>query len=148
LTEGTTSRVSLTLDSTVASVSVVEDTALQYAHAAGFSDDIANHLAMVAGEAAANAVIHGNRYDANRRVTATFEITPSALIIKVADEGPGVDVDSIPDPLAPENLLRSSGRGVFLMRAFMDEVHFRNLHPGTENPGTEITMVKHRTKTA
>jgi serine/threonine-protein kinase RsbW len=143
LAEGTTSRVSLTLDSTIASVNVVEQTALEYAHAAGFEPDIASHLAMVAGEAAANAVIHGNRYDPAKHVTAIFEISPAALTIKVADQGDGIDVAAIPDPLAPENLLRSSGRGVFLMRAFMDEVHFRNLHPGTE-----IAMVKRRIQRA
>ena len=112
---------------------------MEYARAAGFSEDVASHLCMVAGEAAANAVIHGNKYDPAKHITATFEITDSALTIKVADQGAGVDPDSIPDPSAPENLLRSSGRGVFLMRAFMDEVHFRRL-----DPGTEISLVKHR----
>jgi serine/threonine-protein kinase RsbW len=139
LAEGTTSRVSLTLESSLVSVHAIETTAQEYASAAGFSSDIASHLSMVAGEAAANAVIHGNKYDTAKQVTATFEITDSSLTIKVADQGEGVDPESIPDPLAPENLLRSSGRGVFLMRAFMDEVHFRRL-----DPGTEISLVKHR----
>jgi len=143
LAEGTTSRISLNLESTIASVSAVEETALGYAHAAGFAPDVAAHLALVAGEAAANAVIHGNRYDPEKRVTATFEISDSALTIKLADQGDGLDPDTIPDPLAPENLLRSSGRGVFLMRTFMDEVHFRRLAPGTE-----ICMIKHRTQPA
>ncbi len=53
--------------------------------------------------------------------------------------GPGLDPDSVPDPLAPENILRGSGRGIFLIKAFMDEVHFRQLHPGTE-----LTLIKHR----
>ena len=140
LAEGTTSRASLTLESTIASVNVVEEAALEYARAAGFSPDIASHLSMVAGEATANAVIHGNKQDPEKRITATFEIIGTALKITIADQGAGLDPDSIPDPLAPENLLRSSGRGVFLMRAFMDEVNFRNL-----NPGTEITLVKRRT---
>jgi len=139
LAEGTTSRVSLTLESTIASVHAVEETALEYAHSAGFAPDIAAHLSMVAGEATANAVIHGNQYDAAKRITATFEITDSDLTIKVADQGAGLDPETIPDPLAPENLLRCSGRGVFLMRAFMDEVHFRRL-----DPGTEISLIKHR----
>ena len=138
MAEGTTSRASLTLESTIASVKAVEETAQEYARSAGFSDDIAAHLCMVAGEAAANAVIHGNKYDPAKRITATFEITESALTIKIADQG-----ETIPDPLAPENLLRSSGRGVFLMRAFMDEVHFRGL-----DPGTEISLIKHRTQPA
>jgi len=139
LADGTASRISLTLDSTLASVSTIEDTALEFAQSAGFDSGIAPNLAMVAGEAAANAVIHGNAYDPAKRVTATFEIAADALIITVADQGPGLDLNAIPNPLAPENLLRASGRGVFLMRAFMDEVHFRQL-----NPGTEITLIKRR----
>jgi serine/threonine-protein kinase RsbW len=120
-------------------VHTVEETALDFAHSAGFAPDAASNLAMVVREAAVNAVIHGNRYDLARPITASFEITSAALIIKIADQGQGVDPSAIPDPLAPENLLRSSGRGVFLMRAFMDEVNFRDL-----NPGTEITLVKRR----
>jgi len=139
LADETTSRVSLTLESTLASVDTVEETALDFARTAGFDPDTASNIAMVAREAAVNAVIHGNRYDLARHVTATFEVSSSALTIKIADQGSGIDVDAIPDPLAPENLLRSSGRGVFLMRAFMDEVHFRQL-----NPGTEITLIKRR----
>ena len=56
----------------------------------------------------------------------------------ITDEGKGLDPDTLPDPLAPENLLRGTGRGIFLIRSFMDEVHFRQLHPGTE-----LTLVKH-----
>ena len=139
LTDGTTSRVSLTLDSTLASVETVEETALGFARTAGFDLDMAGHLAMVAREAAANAIVHGNKFDTARQIIATFELTPADLIVTVADQGAGLDPDTIPDPLAPENLLRSSGRGVFLMRTFMDQVTFRNL-----NPGTEITLTKHR----
>jgi serine/threonine-protein kinase RsbW len=126
----------------------VEETALEYANSAGFDADTACNLAMVAREAAANAVIHGNRYNPALQVSATFEISPDALTIRVADSGPGLDPAQIPDPLAPQNLLRSSGRGVFLMRAFMDEVHFRKSQPGAQNPGTEVTLVKRRTRPA
>ena len=91
-------------------------------------------------EAAVNAVLHGNAYDQNKHITASFETTSDALIIRIADQGPGLDPNSIPDPLAPENILRGSGRGIFLIRAFMDEVNFRQLHPGTE-----LTLIKHRT---
>ena len=55
-------------------------------------------------------------------------------------EGVALDPDTLPDPLAPENILRGSGRGIFLIRSFMDEVNFRKLHPGTE-----LTLIKHRT---
>ena len=68
----------------------------------------------------------------------SLENTGKTLVFMIADEGQGLDPDSLPDPLAPENLLRGTGRGIFLIRSFMDEVHFRQLHPGTE-----LTLVKH-----
>ena len=135
-----TSAVELRLQSTLASVEQVEATALRFARQAGFAADLASNLAMVAREAAVNAVVHGNCYAAAKWVTACFETTSVELVIQIADEGAGLDVDSLPDPLAPENLLRTSGRGIFLMRAFMDEVRFRLL-----SPGTEITLIKRRT---
>jgi serine/threonine-protein kinase RsbW len=132
-------RAHLTLDSVLGSVEAVEETAERFAQAAGFDEDVASQIAMVSREAAVNAIVHGNRYDPAKHVRASFEITSDALHIVVADEGAGVDADSIPDPREPENLLRASGRGIFLMRAIMDEVHFHML-----SPGTEIEMVKYR----
>jgi serine/threonine-protein kinase RsbW len=129
----------MTLDSALASVETVEQTAEAYAREAGFDDDTATNISMVAREAAVNAVLHGNKKDLAKHVTAIFELTATELKISIADEGAGLDPDKIPDPLAPENVMRSSGRGVFLMKHYMDEVHFRQL-----TPGTEITLVKRR----
>jgi serine/threonine-protein kinase RsbW len=129
----------LILDSVLDSVQTVEETAEAYAREAGFDDDTVLDIAMVSREAAVNAVLHGNKKDPAKHVTATFELTDEALKITVADEGQGLDPDKIPDPLAEENVMRTSGRGVFLMRHYMDEVHFRQL-----TPGTEITLVKRR----
>jgi serine/threonine-protein kinase RsbW len=129
----------LILDSVLDSVQAVEETAEAYAREAGFDDDTVLDIAMVSREAAVNAVLHGNKKDPAKHVTATFELTDEALKITVADEGAGLDPDKIPDPLAEENVMRTSGRGVFLMRHYMDEVHFRQL-----TPGTEITLVKRR----
>ena len=140
LADSTTSRVSFTLDSTLDSVNKIEQTAEQCAQRAGFDEDTIPHIAMAVREAAVNAVLHGNAYDTNKHITASFETTSDSLIIRIADQGPGLDPNTIPDPLAPENILRGSGRGIFLIRAFMDEVHFRQLHPGTE-----LTLIKHRT---
>jgi len=139
LDDSKTKRVSMTLESELGSVETVEQTAESFAREAGFDEDTASNISMVAREAAVNAVLHGNKKDPAKHVTAIFELSDEALKISVADEGPGLDPDKIPDPLAQENLLRSSGRGVFLMRAYMDEVHFRQL-----TPGTEITLVKRR----
>ena len=139
LADSTTSRVSFTLDSSLDSVNKVEQTAEQYAQRAGFDVDIISQIAMAVREAAVNAVLHGNAYDKTKHITASFEMTGDSLIIRLADQGPGLEPDNIPDPLAPENILRGSGRGIFLIRAFMDEVNFRQLHPGTE-----LTLIKHR----
>ena len=127
----------MTLASTLDSVSRVEETTLTFALRGGFDEDTASNLAMVTREAAVNAILHGNQYDPAKHVQATFALDAETLTITIADQGAGLNPDTIPDPLAEENLLRSSGRGVFLMRAFMDEVHFRQL-----TPGTEITLVK------
>ena len=132
-------RFTLVLDSVLSSVERVEEAAEKLALQAGFDKETASHISMVSREAAVNAVLHGNQYDPYKHVTANFELTGQALTIRVADEGDGLDPEKTPDPLAPENLLRTAGRGIFLMRALMDEVHFRQL-----SPGTEITLIKCR----
>ncbi|MBW4025992.1 ATP-binding protein [Acidipila rosea] len=131
-------RISYTLDSSLDSVSRVEQTAEQLAKKAGMDEDELFRFTMAVREAAVNAVLHGNAYDPDKRITASFENTGNSLVIRIADQGKGLDPDTLPDPLAPENLLRGSGRGIFLIRSFMDEVHFKLL-----NPGTELTLVKH-----
>ena len=128
----------MTLNSTMESVSQVEAAACKLAAETGLNDDERFHVTMAAREAAVNAVLHGNEYDPAKRVTASFENNGKELVITIADQGKGLDPESLPDPLAPENLLRGTGRGLFLIRSFMDEVHFRQLHPGTE-----LTLVKH-----
>jgi serine/threonine-protein kinase RsbW len=125
------------------SVSEVEAAAERLAAEAGLDEDERFHIAMAAREAAVNAVLHGNEYDPAKRVSASFENTGAGGGGSHAPKGKGVDPDTLPDPLAPENLLRGTGRGIFLIRSFMDEVHFRQLHPGTE-----LTLVKHLTPAA
>ncbi|MDE3188418.1 MAG: ATP-binding protein [Acidobacteriota bacterium] len=120
------------------SVGEVEATADKLAAEAGLDEDERFRLTMAVREAAVNAVLHGNDYDPKKLVKASFENTGKSLVITIADEGEGLDPERIPDPLAPENLMRGTGRGIFLIRSFMDEVHFRQLHPGTE-----LTLVKH-----
>jgi serine/threonine-protein kinase RsbW len=139
LPDSTTSRMSLTLGSSIESVDTVEQTAQDFAVRAGFDEDTVSNIVMAVREAAVNAVIHGNAYSPQKQITASFETNSDSLIIRITDQGAGLDPDNLPDPLAPENILRGSGRGIFLIRAFMDEVHFRQLHPGTE-----LTLIKHR----
>ena len=131
-------RVSLTLESTLESVSSAEESATRFAAGAGFDEDEIARISMAVREATINAVLHGNAYDPAKKVGFQVECTADSLVITITDQGRGLEPDKIPDPLAPENLLKQSGRGIFLIRAFMDEVQIRMLHPGTE-----IKLIKH-----
>ncbi len=134
-----TARTSLTLASTLATVDRVEQEAEAFATHFGFDEDEVSNIAMAVREATVNAVVHGNGYSGSKEIVVVFEATETDLLFRVADQGSGFDPTAIPDPLSPENILRGSGRGVFLMRAFMDGVDFRQL-----SPGTELTLTKHR----
>jgi len=108
----------------------------------GCDQDERSNLALSVREALANAVLHGNRLAADKSVSleVTLEMTLDAgeLRIQVSDEGAGFDPDAVPDPLAPENLLKPTGRGILLMRNFMDEVSFEFPNSG----GTLVFMRK------
>ena len=130
-------RVSYRMESTLESVNKAEEMADQIATQIGFDEDTRDGIGMAIREAMINAVLHGNKYDPAKRVNLTFEQTGPEMIVTIADQGPGFVPEEVPNPLAPENLLKQSGRGIFLMRAFMDEVRFRKT-----NSGTEITLIK------
>ncbi len=134
----TEQRVSLTLDSTLETVDSAEQAANRIATEAGFGDDEIMQISMAVREAAVNAVLHGNAYDPEKKVKLEFENNGKELVITIRDQGKGLDPAKIPDPLAPENLLKTSGRGIFLIRSFMDEVQIQPSHTGTE-----IKLIKH-----
>ena len=108
----------------------------------GLDEDSSHWVSVAIRESVINAIKHGNRNDASKRVFVEFEATASAeppeLAISVRDQGEGFDPEEIADPLAPENLLKSSGRGIFLIRNFMDDVRLQRAPEG----GMEIRMVK------
>jgi serine/threonine-protein kinase RsbW len=131
-------RVSYTLDSTLETVDNAEQAASRIAAEAGFDEDEVMQISMAVREAAVNAVLHGNAYDPGKKVKLDFERSANDLIITIRDQGKGLDLEKIPDPLAPENLLKTSGRGIFLIRSFMDEVQIL-----PSQTGTEIKLVKH-----
>jgi serine/threonine-protein kinase RsbW len=130
-------RVSYRMESTLESVNKAEEMADRVATQAGIDEDTRSGVSMAVREAMINAVLHGNAYDPGKRVNLTLEQNGKELVVTIVDEGHGFVPEEVPDPLAPENLLKESGRGIFLMRAFMDEVRFRKL-----NPGTEIILIK------
>ena len=130
-------RRSLRLASTMDSVAEVEAIAEKAAIQAGLDEDTSFHVTMAVREAAVNAVLHGNEYAADKKVTLAFERTGEELVITIRDQGKGMDLSKIPNPLAPENLLKTSGRGIFLMRSFMDVVEIR-----PSSTGTELKLIK------
>jgi serine/threonine-protein kinase RsbW len=108
---------------------------------AGLDEDALHWLGVAVRESVINAIKHGNAGDEGKRVYVEFTplpTQPSGLAIRVRDEGPGFDPEELPDPLAPENVLKASGRGIFIIRSFMDEMDLRRAPEG----GMEMVMVK------
>lgn len=136
---GETETVERFLDSTLESVDSAEELAVREAEKAGVAEDDLHKIAMAVRESMVNAVVHGNRYSAHKKVRLSLSKGPREFVVKIADEGEGFDYENLPDPLAQENLLRHSGRGIFLIKAFMDDFQVRRLEPG----GSEVTLVKY-----
>ena len=109
---------------------------------AGLDDDTVHWIGVAVRESVINAIKHGNREDYRKIVTVEFTATPIAepneLVVRVVDQGEGFEPDLVADPLAPENILKSSGRGIFFMRSFMDDVVLQRASEG----GMEVRMVK------
>jgi len=120
-------------------VQVVSD---RMGHLAAIDDDTIHWIGVAVRESVINAIKHGNREHPGKRVIVEFAFAPSQnpteLVVRVVDEGEGFDPAAIGDPLAPENMLKSSGRGIFFMRSFMDDVSLRRAKDG----GMEVRMVK------
>ena len=130
------------LESTLESVDGAEETVLHEAEQLGFDEDDLHKIGISLRECMVNAVVHGNRYNTRKKVHLKVTRTPESLTIVVGDEGDGFDPNAVPDPLAADNLLRGSGRGVMLMQAFMDEFQISKREP----QGTEAKMVKYKPK--
>ena len=120
-------------------VQVVSD---HVARRIGLDDDALHWIGVAVRECVINAIKHGNRNDVSKRVFVEFETAAPAdvpeLAIRIRDQGEGFDPEGVANPLDPENLLKSSGRGIFLIRSFMDDVQLRRAPEG----GMEIRMVK------
>ncbi len=137
-----THALDLALESSLESVDLAEGAVLREAGALGFDDDDLHKIGIAVRECLVNAVVHGNRYNARKKVRVKVSRTADRIAISIADEGEGFDPSAVPDPLANENLLRFSGRGIMLMRAFMDEFEVSLREPN----GTEVRMVKYKPK--
>jgi serine/threonine-protein kinase RsbW len=140
LTRGGTVRLQIHSDFDMLDfVQVVSD---RMGQLAGLDEEAIHWIGVAVRESVINAIKHGNREDYRKLVTVEFTFTPAAdpdeLVVRVVDQGEGFDPEEVADPLAPENILKSSGRGIFFMRSFMDDVSLRR---GAEG-GMEVRMVK------
>jgi serine/threonine-protein kinase RsbW len=124
--------------STLESVDEAEAEILKAALAAGIDEDDEHRIGMAVRECMVNAVVHGNRYNRNKFVHVGVTKQDGRFTIRITDQGEGFEVQEVPDPLQENNLLRQSGRGLFLMGAFMDDVKVRKAQP----VGTEVVLVK------
>jgi serine/threonine-protein kinase RsbW len=135
---GESERVEITISSRFENIELVQVIAEHLCETSGLDDDSSHWIGMAVREGIANAIKHGNRLDTGKRVHAVFEVKNGTLSISIADEGAGFDPGAISDPLSPQNLMKTSGRGIFYMKTFMDKVDF-TFRPGG---GTQLVMVK------
>ena len=131
-------QLDVTLVTQVESVNLAEEMWLRVAEAAGFDEDDCYRIGMAVREGVINAFHYGNQERPEKKIYLEVELTPNKMVIHVLDEGKGFKLEDVPNPLAEENLLSTSGRGIFLMRSFMDE--FDVVHGRTG--GAEIIMSK------
>jgi serine/threonine-protein kinase RsbW len=130
----------LTLPSRIDTVATAAAAVAEFLSRSGITEDAAFGIDMAVREAVTNAVLHGNQQDENKVVDITLKSSPDAVEISVHDQGPGFNPEAIPDPTAEENILKTSGRGIFFMRTFMDEVDWLIRPEG----GTTVRMLKRR----
>jgi serine/threonine-protein kinase RsbW len=110
----------------------------EFLNRVGISEDVAFGIDMAVREAVTNAVLHGNKLDSGKFAEIELKKSPELLEITVHDQGKGFNPNEIADPTKEENLLKTSGRGIFFMRNFMDEVDW-TINPGG---GTTVRMIK------
>src|SRR5258707_12916431 len=109
------------LDTQVEKVNLAEEMCLRVAEAAGFDEEMCYRIGMSVREGVINAFHYGNQERPDKKIHLAGDITPEKLVIHVMDEGKGFKLSDVPDPLAEEKILSTSGRGIFLMRGFMGE---------------------------
>jgi serine/threonine-protein kinase RsbW len=131
-------RMEVTLESLLDSVDLAEDITVRVAEAAGFNEEDRYRIGMSVREGVINAVTYGNHQSREKKVFLTLELNATRFTIRILDEGEGFTLADVPDPLVDENLLKSSGRGILLMRSFMDEFDVLRGRTG----GAEVVLVK------
>lgn len=134
----TVNRIEVTMETLLDSVALAEGITERVARAAGFNDDDCLKIGMSVREGVINAFRYGNEQQRHKKIQLNFEVREDKFVVHIVDQGRGFDLQQVPDPLAEENLLKTSGRGIFLMRTFMDEFEVRRTPQG----GAELVMAK------
>ena len=130
----------LSFPSRIDTVEAAAAAVAEFVGRAGVGEESAFGIDMAVREAVTNAVLHGNREDKKKTVELTLKSLPDAVEISVHDQGSGFNPKEVPDPTKEENILKTSGRGIFFMRSFMDEVDWLIRPEG----GTTVRMRKQR----
>jgi serine/threonine-protein kinase RsbW len=130
--------VKLVVSNEVRLLDVIHAASETMAGIAGFDEDDALNVGIAVREAVINAMRHGNRMDPSRKVEVSLQARPRSLRARVRDQGEGFDIAATPDPTVGDALMNTSGRGILVMRAFVDRVEFRYL----QGRGMEVTLHK------
>lgn len=131
-------RIEITMASRVEFVNLLHAASNEVCHILDLDDDTAMNLSLALHEAAVNAIKHGNGEDVRKTLTVTFMLNPAELVIKIKDQGGGFDWGHVEDPCAPDNIGKANGRGIFLMRNFVDRVDFKHVM----GEGLTVSLIK------
>jgi serine/threonine-protein kinase RsbW len=124
-------------------IKIVVDKLDQFLNQAGVIEPFISEVSLAVSEATANAIIHGNKQDEGKKVSIAFCLDDDSLKIKIKDQGIGFQPTEIPNPLSDENRMKRSGRGIYLIKASMDQVKFEG-----SKKGMAVELIKYRKKTS
>ena len=131
-------RIEVVLETVIDSIALAEEVGVRVAAAAGFDEDDQYRIGLAVHEGVMNAFQYGNEQRREKKIRVIFELSHEKMVIRVADQGGGFRLEDVPDPRLDENMLGEAGRGVLLMRAFMDEFDVLVGQGG----GAELIMAK------
>lgn len=138
MTESRTADVKLSIDSQFENIELVQAVLEDSLSRLALDDDSRYWIGIAVREAVANAIKHGNKQDPKKQVSIDLTVAHGLLTIQINDEGEGFDPSEVADPLEPDNLLKPSGRGIFYMKRFMDDIQYSFGPTG----GTMVTLLK------
>jgi len=129
-------KISITIPSKIEELNRIEEISEEIAEKMGMNEDEEDNLCIAITEVVGNAIVHGNDKDPKKKVQIEFKLEKDKVSISVKDEGKGFDIDQLSNPLEPENIMKDSGRGIFILKTLMDDVSF-----DFSSEGTRVTFV-------